>query len=100
MLKKDLLELGLLHLISEEDQYGYELLRRLYTAFPNTQESTIYAVLRGLCREACTEAYPGKTSGGPVRKYYRLTERGRERYETLLESWRSLCAALAELGLT
>ena len=43
MLKKDLLELCLLHLLAQGDQYGYELLRRLHAVFPDVQESAIWA---------------------------------------------------------
>lgn len=99
MLKKDLLELCLLHLLAQGDQYGYELLRRLHTVFPDVQESAIYAILRGLCREGYTERYQGETSGGPARKYYRLTEAGRVRRAALLEVWRKTRDALAALGI-
>ena len=54
MLKKDLIELSLLYVLSNEDLYGYEILRRIRESFPGTQESGIYALLRGLCREGCT----------------------------------------------
>ena len=99
MLKKELLELCLLQLLAEEDQYGYELLRRLHGGFPDTQESAIYALLRGLCREGCTETYQGQTSGGPARKYYRLTQAGQERRAVLLNQWRDLKDALKSLGV-
>ena len=46
MLKKDLIELCLLHLLAQGDQYGYELLRRLHHTFPDTQESAVYALLK------------------------------------------------------
>ena len=77
MLKKDLLRLCLLHLLAEKDCYGYEMLSRLHNAFPDTQESTIYALLRELGREDCTQSYQGEVSGGPTRKYYRLTDKGK-----------------------
>jgi len=99
MLKKDLLELCLLHLMAGGDQYGYELLRRLHAVFPDTQESAIYALLRGLCREGYTERYQGETSGGPARKYYRLTVAGRDRLDALLELWRGTRDALSALGI-
>ena len=99
MLKKDLIELCLLHLLAQGDQYGYDLLRRLHDAFPDTQESAVYALLRGLCREGCLEQYLGQTSDGPARKYYHLTDGGPARYAALLEQWRALSAALAELGV-
>lgn len=99
MLKRDLLELCLLHLMSQGDQYGYELLRRLHDVFPDTQESAIYAILRQLCRENCTERYQGEVSGGPARKYYRLTREGRGRYEALLCTWREMRDAVTALGI-
>ena len=99
MLKRDLLELCLLHLMAGGDQYGYELLRRLHAVFPDVQESAIYAILRQLCREGATERYQGETSGGPVRKYYRLTREGQERCEALLRTWREMRDAVAAMGI-
>ena len=99
MLKKDLIELCLLHLLAQGNQYGYELLRQLHDSFPDTQESAVYALLRGLCREGCSEQYLGESSDGPARKYYRLTPQGEQRYAALLERWRALTAALAALGV-
>ena len=99
MLKKDLIELCLLHLLSQGDQYGYDLLRRLHAAFPDTQESAVYAILRGLGREGCLEQYLGETSDGPARKYYRLTPQGAARYGELAKQWRALREALTELGV-
>ena len=68
MLKKDLLELCLLSLMAQGDQYGYELLRRLHAVFPDVQESDICAILRGIRPEGATERYHGETSGGPPSK--------------------------------
>ena len=99
MLKKDLIELCLLHLLAQGDQYGYDLLKKLHAAFPDTQESAVYALLRGLCREGCSQQYMGETSDGPARKYYRLTPQGRDKLAALLERWRALAAALAALGV-
>ncbi|MDE6841249.1 MAG: PadR family transcriptional regulator [Oscillospiraceae bacterium] len=99
MLKKELIELCLLHLLAQGDQYGYELLRRLHRTFPDTQESAVYALLRGLCREGCSEQYLGEVSGGPARKYYRLTPQGGEKLAALLAQWRSLRGSLEELGV-
>lgn len=99
MLKKDLVELCLLHLLAQGDQYGYELLRRLHAAFPDTQESAVYAILRGLCKDGCSEQYMGATSDGPARKYYRLTDHGLAQYSQRLKQWRALTDALSELGI-
>lgn len=97
MLKKDMLELFLLKIIANEDKYGYEIIRLLHSTFPDTQESAIYAQLRGLCQQGCTESYAGQISGGPTRKYYRLTPLGRKKLQALLDEWQQLCDFLAQL---
>lgn len=99
MLKKELIELCLLHLLAQGDQYGYELLRRLHDSFPDTQESAIYALLRGLCRDGCSQQYMGESSDGPARKYYRLTPAGHGKLAELLQKWQALRRALDALGL-
>lgn len=99
MLKKDLIELCLLHLLASEDLYGYALLHRIHESFPDTQDSAVYALLRGLCREGYTQSYEGMTSEGPVRKYYRITKTGREKQQDLLAQWRRLRDALTTLGV-
>lgn len=99
MLKKDIIELCLLHMLSSEDLYGYEILRRLHESFPDTQESAIYALLRRLCKEGYTEQYEGKKSDGPTRKYYRITKSGYEKKDNLLNEWHRLMDTLSALGV-
>lgn len=99
MLKKDIIALCLLYMLSCEDVYGYEILRRIRESFPGTQESAIYALLRGLCKEGYTEQYEGETSDGPVRKYYRITSSGQARQAQLLQEWRHLRNTLSALGI-
>lgn len=99
MLKKDLLELCLLQLLSGGDKYGYEVLTPLRAAFPDTQESAIYALLRGLGKERLTEWYMAPGGGGPDRKYYKLTPAGQERLGELREDWLHMRDAIASFGL-
>ena len=86
MLKKDLITLCLLHLLSQGDEYGYEILSRLHEAFPDTQDGY-------------SESYQGRQSEGPPRKYYRLTPSGNRRREFLLSEWRNMCRAIEALGI-
>ncbi len=99
MLKRDIIRLCMLHLLTVNDRYGYEMLTLLHGIFADTQESAIYALLRELCREKYTESYVGETSGGPARKYYRITESGREEYKRLMKIWRGLKESLEKLGI-
>lgn len=88
--KKGVLEYCLLHQIAQKETYGYDLLRILSSAFPTIQEGTIYAILRRLKSNGMAEIYEGKESGGPVRKYYRITPRGRESLEQMRQDWQDL----------
>lgn len=99
MLKKDIIELCLLHLLTQGDQYGYDLLRRLQGAFPDTQESAVYTLIRGLCHVGASEQYVGTVSNGPTRKYYRITDKGRTKYNELRKQWHTFLDALSELGI-
>ncbi len=99
MLKKDLLELCLLQLLAGGDKYGYEVLTPLRAAFPDTQESAIYALLRGLGKGGLTSWYMAPGGGGPDRKYYQLTPAGRERLDVLCADWRHMRDAIASFGV-
>lgn len=99
MLKKDLLELCLLQMLSQGDKYGYEVLTPLRSAFPDTQESAIYALLRGLGKEQLTQWYMAPGGGGPDRKYYRLTPAGQTRLEELRVGWRTMRDAITSFGV-
>lgn len=99
MLKKDLLELCLLQLLAGGDKYGYEVLTPLRAAFPDTQESAIYALLRGLGKEKYTEWYMAPGGGGPDRKYYRITSAGQTRLEEIRNQWRNMRDAIASFGV-
>lgn len=98
-MKKGVLELCILHVVSNEELYGYEIMKRITGAFPEINESTVYAVLRRLRGDGCTESYAGETSGGPTRKYYRITSVGRERLEKMLSEWHEMLDALKTLGI-
>lgn len=99
MLKKDLVELCLLKMLSEGDKYGYEVLTPLRTAFPDMRESAIYALLRGLGNNGYTKWYMKQSGDGPDRKYYTLTANGADHLHELQESWRCLRSALTAFGI-
>ncbi len=98
-LKKGVLELCLLACVSRKEQYGYDLIRQMRRRFPEVDDSAFYAILRRLHRDGALEQYPGEISGGPPRKYYRLTDRGRTLLAEKAEDWRALIEILRELGI-
>lgn len=95
MRKKHAMEhtsLVVLHLLSREDMYGYQMIAELEKKFDHTfsmKEGTLYPILRGLENEGAVEAYQQETSNGRVRKYYHLTEKGRKQLAVETQQWRS-----------
>lgn len=98
-LKKGVLELCLLQCLSGEPKYGYDVIQTMRGCFPDVTESTFYAVLRRLAKEGAADTFQGSESNGPVRKYYRLTESGRERLAQMAADWRALQEIMERLGI-
>ena len=78
--KKGVLELCVLSLLKKRDRYGYEI-SELLSGHIDISDGTVYPILRKLKADGLLTVYLQEESGGPPRKYYRLTELGRETYE-------------------
>ena len=98
-LKKGVLELCLLQCLSGEPKYGYDIIQTMRACFPEVTESTFYAILRRLAKEGAADTFQGSESNGPVRKYYRLTDEGREQLAQLAEDWQRLREIVEGLGI-
>ncbi|MCM1525095.1 MAG: PadR family transcriptional regulator [Ruminococcus sp.] len=98
-MKKGVLELCILQVISVRDMYGYEIMKAVTDAFADINESTVYAVLRRLHSDGCTESYIGEVSAGPKRKYYRITHKGEEELSRMKKEWHELLRSAEALGL-
>ena len=94
-LKRGALELCLLSDVAKQEQYGYDIIKRLRQSFPDVEESSFHAILRRLHREGSLEQFSGETSGGPPRKYYRVTSRGWKKLDEQAEDWKTLVAIVA-----
>ena len=86
--KKGVLELCVLSLLDRKDFYGYELVEKI-SKFINISEGTIYPLLRRFRTEGYVTTYLEESQEGPPRKYYKLTERGKEVFADLELEWAS-----------
>lgn len=86
--KKGVLELCVLSLLDRRDFYGYELVEKI-SQFINISEGTIYPLLRKFRTEGYVSTYLEESQEGPPRKYYKLTNRGKEVFEELVIEWES-----------
>ena len=75
------IDIILLKIISLEDGYGYSIsktISRMTNDVCEIKEATLYAGLRRLEAEKLIASYWGDESQGGRRKYYTLTQAGRE----------------------
>jgi PadR family transcriptional regulator PadR len=94
-LLKGSLSLLLLHLLAEQESYGYEVAQRLQAAgFADVLEGTVYPALTRLEREGRLATRLVASSSGPARKYYRLTDEGLRTLESGREQWNRHVAAV------
>lgn len=77
--KKGVLELCVLSLLKKKDCYGYEISEYLASHI-DIADGTVYPILRKLKADGMLSTYLQEESGGPPRKYYSLTESGKEAF--------------------
>ena len=55
--------------------------------------------LRRLKNDGFADIYYGNESGGPTRKYYKITDNGKETLAAYIEEWEQLKSIVSELGI-
>lgn len=89
-LKRGLLDVCVLAAIKNEDSYGYRIIKDI-KPYMEMSESTLYTILKRL---EMTNMLTVRTAihGGRLRKYYHITDIGRQRIEEFKEEWKELLA--------
>jgi PadR family transcriptional regulator PadR len=91
--KKGVLELCVLILIADKDQYGYELAQNISDKI-EVAEGTLYPLLRRLTKEGYLSTYLSESTEGPPRKYYSITEKGESYMKALIREWKQFSMAV------
>src|SRR5699024_4570331 len=94
--KKGVLELCVLVLLDKQDRYGYELVQNISRQIA-ISEGSVYPLLRRLTKEGYFTTYLQESKEGPPRKYYTLTDSGREYLSQLLEEWKAFSEGVNQL---
>lgn len=95
--------LAVLELLSQREMYGYELaeaLDRESEGALSMGHSTLYPLLYNLESKGLIRPRMPKSESGRPRKYYSLTEAGREWLRRERKEWAGLVEAMGKLGLT
>ena len=91
--RKGVLEICVLTLISKKDMYGYEIVQNISKVI-EVNEGTIDPILRRLTKEEYFETYILESNEGPARKYYKITDKGRENLDRLKNEWNEFVGAV------
>lgn len=86
-LSSPLLDGCVLAILEREDAYGYSLTQRLREEI-EISESTLYPILRRLQKEGCLAVYDRQFQGRN-RRYYTITQEGRELLAECRRDWAS-----------
>ena len=95
---KGVLEGCVLAIIAQNETYGYEISQQLeHYGFGKITEGTIYPLLLRLEKNGRLEAVYRASDVGPKRKYYHLTDAGREELSQLVSDFGEMAAAVRTL---
>ena len=97
-LRKGLLELAVLNVISVKEVYVADLLQALATTEFRTQEGTLYPLLSKLRREGALKYEWVESEQGPPRKYYSLTPQGKQTLAELTQYFKKIHETITKLG--
>lgn len=99
-LKRGLLEVCVLKAIDAEDSYGYKIIKDI-SPYIEISESTLYPILKRLEGSGCITVYSVEHNSR-LRKYYHITDVGKNKIKEFLEEWKSVMKAykFVEEGLT
>lgn len=89
-LKRGLLEVCVLAAIKDADSYGYQIIKDMKPCV-EISESTLYPILRRLETDGLLTVYSVEHMGR-LRKYYRITDAGRNRIEEFRQDWQEILA--------
>ncbi len=81
----------ILRVLMDGDNYGYQIIKAISRKSKGAyelKEPSLYTSLKRLESQKFIESYWGDESQGGRRKYYRITELGREAYERALQEWK------------
>lgn len=92
--RKGLLDLLILRQLQAGDSYGYELSERLKSILGvQFSDGALYSVLSRLTDVGAIRFYHQKSSSGPARKYYAVSEIGVDLLHQLERAWAETISA-------
>lgn len=89
-----------LQLISEKEQYGYQIIKELELRSNHIftlKEGTLYPILHSLEEKGAIESYERLAETGKMRKYYRITKKGGKLLKDKKTEWNTYQQAVNQV---
>ncbi len=86
--------------LSKEDSYGYQINKNISDLSDHAlefKEATLYTAFRRMEEAGYIMFYWGDENSGARRRYYSLTEKGKQVYEENKEDWKKIQKLMAKL---
>ena len=97
-LMRGTLEGCILKVIAAETTYGYEIMEKLVRhGFDDIREGTIYPLLVRLEKKELIASEVRPSPLGPSRKYYSLTQAGKEMLDSFAACWENISKAVENI---
>ena len=96
-MRKGILEFCILSILNQQDKYATEILDSLKESQMIVVEGTIYPLLTRLKNAVLLDYRWEESSSGPPRKYYAITDKGKEVLTELNDSWKALNRAVNKI---
>lgn len=96
-MRKGVLEYCILSIIAEGDAYASDILNKLKSAELLVVEGTLYPLLTRQKNVGLLSYRWEESTQGPPRKYYTITDKGRESLKELDSSWNELVEAVKNI---
>jgi PadR family transcriptional regulator PadR len=96
-MRKGVLEFCILSIVSKNDAYATDILNKLKESELIVVEGTLYPLLSRQKNAGLLSYRWEESTQGPPRKYYTITEKGKEALKELETSWNDLILAVESI---
>lgn len=90
----------ILAILLKKDSYGYEIMKTIIEGGKGLfgiKDATVYTAFKRMEKDELITSYWGDGDGGARRKYYSITQTGREAYAQKVAEWNEISTVLNNL---
>ena len=96
-MRKGVLEYCILLLLAKEDAYASSIISKLKEANMIVVEGTLYPLLIRQKNQGLLQYRWEESPQGPPRKYYAITDKGREQLEEMNNAWQEIVTTIENI---